>query len=193
MNYLYGGGFYTLKYVKVYKEEDRMSPEGAAYQDISILVEAIDRVDEMGKIRQINELPIEKRKEDLLLDDIVESVNGIGRIVQYRVFGNEFNAQNCAIEFVQEGEFKKASMDGYCRMFDGRNEGEAQLGFFREGVPKGKYQRFSIDGEVIETGERDGETLTTKFDMANFLTRTLKGENDEMQKVRKSIKEKIKK
>ena len=31
VNYLYGGGFFTLKWVKVSKEEDERSPEGALY------------------------------------------------------------------------------------------------------------------------------------------------------------------
>ena len=42
----------------------------------------------------------------------------------------------CAI---QEGRFKKGCMDGYCRHFDATENGFAEVGFFKEGEPDGKY------------------------------------------------------
>lgn len=148
VNYLYGGGFYTLRQVQVEFAESRMSEKGAAYMDISILVESIDELEEMKKYKVINDTPMEQRNptEKLLLTQLAQSLNGYGRIIQYRAFGADFGPKNCCIEFIQEGHFKNGKMDGYCRMFDARAEGSVQVGYFREGIPMGKFQKFAIDG-----------------------------------------------
>lgn len=33
-------------------------------------------------------------------------------------------------------------MDGYCRHFDATDEGNVELGIFKEGQPNGKFQSF---------------------------------------------------
>lgn len=124
-----------------------------------MLVESIDDHQGMTKFKYINDMPVEKRKAEgsLYLDDIIKALNGYGRIIQYRVYGDSFTPDNCSIEFVQEGRFKQGLMDGYNRMFDGREDGYVQLGYFQDGVPKGRYQSFSIEGDCLQEGIKEGE------------------------------------
>mmetsp|Transcript_13591 Transcript_13591/g.21239 ORF Transcript_13591/g.21239 Transcript_13591/m.21239 type:complete len:146 (-) Transcript_13591:11-448(-) len=144
----------------------------------------------MKQFKLINDMPVEQRKgQPLMLNDIIESLNGFGRIVQYRVFDDNFIAENCTIEYVQEGRFRQGSMDGYCRMFDAREDGFAQVGYFREGVPMGKYQRFTLDGVCEEEGIREGADLVKQIEVRNYLTRTLNsGKQAEWHQGRVSLK-----
>mmetsp|Transcript_5480 Transcript_5480/g.9289 ORF Transcript_5480/g.9289 Transcript_5480/m.9289 type:complete len:89 (+) Transcript_5480:586-852(+) len=77
-------------------------------------------------------------------------------------------------------------MDGYCRMFDGRGEGHVKLGFFREGVPSGKFQSFTTDGASIEEGIKEGDDLLKEIDIANYLTKFLKNDRHSLQVLEKS-------
>ena len=46
-------------------------------------MEAIDHLEEMKKFKIINDMPIEqrKKKDTLFLEDIIQSINGYGRII----------------------------------------------------------------------------------------------------------------
>ena len=51
IDYLYGGGFYVLHNVRVHKEDPEDDHEGVDYMDIYMLVESIDQLEEMKKLK----------------------------------------------------------------------------------------------------------------------------------------------
>jgi len=175
VNYLYGGYFYDIESVKVYKDEEEK--EEATYCDIAILVESIDDLEEMKQFKKLSDMTIQERtqKGQLYLQDIIKAVNGYGRIIQYKANG-EFTPKNLTVEYVQEGRFREGVMDGYCRMFDGRDAGKVELGYFKEGKPLGKYQSFSISGQQLEEGIKEGDNLVKDIVISSYQTRVLKND-----------------
>jgi len=77
--------------------------------------------------------------ETIFLDDVLHALNGYGRIIFWRCYGDIDKPLDCAIENVQEGRFTEGAMDGYCRSFDAIDEGFVEVGFFKAGVSQGKY------------------------------------------------------
>ena len=144
--------------------------------DIYLLVDSVDHHEEMKKLRTSFELTKEgvvpvnksfknKHEQELYLADIMQALNGYGRIVYFRCFGDVNNPQDCAIEFVQEGQFKNGFMDGYCRIFDGVGDGMCEVGFFKEHKVQGKYMQFRVDGTLVEYGVKDGDDLVKVVDI----------------------------
>lgn len=62
INYLYGGGFYTLKHVQHNENEVIDSEAGAMFSDIFILVESIENLDKMQQIKVISDMSPSDRK-----------------------------------------------------------------------------------------------------------------------------------
>ena len=62
INYLYGGGFYTLKHVQHNEHEKIDSEAGAMFSDIFILVESIENLDKMQQIKVISDMSPADRK-----------------------------------------------------------------------------------------------------------------------------------
>ena len=186
VDYLYGGGYYVLHNVRVSKEEpQRLSNggnSGVELVDIYMLVESIDRLDEMKKLKVIGQqnknVPTKKhqKEETLYLDDFIHALNGFGRIIYWRCFGDIHNPLDCAIEYVQEGKFKQGAMDGYCRSFDALDDGFVEVGFFKDGVSQGKYMSFKIDGTVLHQGIKDGDDMIKEVEIADFKTRNLQSD-----------------
>ena len=56
VNYLYGGGYYTLKHIKHNENEICNSESGATFSDIYILVESIENLEKMQKIKVVNDM-----------------------------------------------------------------------------------------------------------------------------------------
>ena len=93
-----------------------------------------------------------KPSKTILLADLEESLTGYGRIVEYRVYNSDFQPQNCKIERIKEGRFKKGKMEGYARKFTLTNNGTCFVGFYKEGKPDGKFSIFDKDGETTKQG-----------------------------------------
>jgi hypothetical protein len=72
--------------------------------DIYLLVETIQNIDEIKKLKVLNEqnrVGKGDRYENLQLDDILGALNGYGRIILYRVYGgNPNDPDQCEIEAV---------------------------------------------------------------------------------------------
>lgn len=63
IDYLYGGGYYVLKNVQVNGETHDENPnQGQEYMDIYILVESIDQLEEMKKLKILNQSHVQDKK-----------------------------------------------------------------------------------------------------------------------------------
>ena len=62
VNYLYGGGYYVLKHVQHNPNEEINGEHGAMFSDIFILVESIENLDKMQKIKVKNDEAPDVRK-----------------------------------------------------------------------------------------------------------------------------------
>jgi len=206
VNYLYGGGFYELANVretpppmfenelanKVFelgnalynawggddKEEEEETPENdVVFWDIKMLVDSIQETDDLKKLRYMNEQPkgYEKTVE---LEDVLPLLTGYGRIIKYKVLNEEekFTGNNCELLYIVEGKFVEGQMDGYCRLIDCTAE-EVHVGFFKNDLPMGKYQKFTLDDEVAEEGIKEEEELVKEVEIKNYLTRDLTNAN----------------
>lgn len=153
VQHLYLGGWKEIAHVKVDPEEDIQSEEGAMYCHIYMLVGSIHMGDEKNLIMQSDKIPMKDRLHigELTFDQIKSSMNGFGRVIYFRAIGDH-KPQNQHIKHIQEGQFKNGLMQGYCREFrDSPQDGYpvCWLGFYKEGLPSGKFQSFKLDGEVI--------------------------------------------
>jgi len=74
----------------------------------------------------------------LEFDQIKEALNGHGRIIYY-IMGSDFSAEQQELKEIQEGHFRNGLMDGYSRRFNVAGSPHVQLGFFKDGLPMGKY------------------------------------------------------
>ena len=153
-----------------------------------MLVESIDKLDEMKKLKILNQqgsnIPLKKGQtaETLYLDDFIHALNGFGRIIFWRCFGDVANPLDCAIENVQEGRFRQGAMDGYCRSLDAVDEGFVEVGYFKDGVSQGKYQSFKIDGTLLHQGIKDGDDMIKEVEIADFNTRNLQSDLSQLDK-----------
>lgn len=207
IDYLYGGGFYCLHNVRVNPDGEEDPSDGIQYMDIYLLVESIDQLEEMKKLKALNDVtptqvigapgaPLQKgfkqaRKTELFINDILPALNGYGRIVYFRNYGDVNEPQDNAIEFVHEGRFKNGQMDGYSRNFDGLGDGFVEVGFFKEGRVQGKYMQFKIDGVLVEYGIKDGEDIVKTVEIQDFKTRNLKSDLKSLEKSKKVINTKV--
>lgn len=88
-----------LKNVKVGHDEEtqgNQQHQGEEYMDIYILVETIQNMDEIKKLKVLHEQNRVGKGDrfetsGVQLDDILSALNGYGRIVLYRVFGGNPN------------------------------------------------------------------------------------------------------
>jgi len=102
VDYLYGGGYYTVNNIKEEAAEpeedeeqvdeygDPIEPEAEepVFWDVSMLVERVEQLEELQSIRQLEAAP--KTKESIVpLDSIISSLTGYGRILKYRVIDEE--------------------------------------------------------------------------------------------------------
>ena len=181
VDYLYGGGYYELKEVLI-DEDDDVSE--STFLDIYILIESIDNMDDLKDLKLLAQkaqgVPEKKGTNTskgapkfLRYSEIAKSLNGYGRFVQYNAYGVN-SPQNMEVLAIQEGRFKAGCMDGYCRHYDGTENGFVEVGFFKEGEPYGKYQSFQIDGKKSQEGIKEGEKLVKEISIANYLTRVVK-------------------
>jgi len=84
VDYLYGGGYYTLKFVRV-----RDTKDGRTYMaDIYLLIESIENIDniktlkvEVEKAQSLK--PGDQHYKSLEFDQIAEALTGFGRIIYY--------------------------------------------------------------------------------------------------------------
>lgn len=110
------------------------------------------------------------------------ALNGYGRIIHFKCYGDVNDEKDNAIETIQEGRFKQGFMHGYCRNFDSLDEGFAEVGFFNEGDCYGKYQSFRLDGTLLQQGIKDGDQLTKEVEIADFMTRNLQSDLSQLDK-----------
>jgi hypothetical protein len=97
-----------------------------------------------------------------LLEEIKEGITGFARIIYYtnssfsaiiedtNLSKNSsklvnMNPLNLCLQRVEEGQFSKGKKDGYCRIISAQ-DGKAQVGFFQEDKPMGKYCVYAADG-----------------------------------------------
>jgi hypothetical protein len=95
--------------------------------------------------------------------DFKQHLNGFGRIIYYQSNDATLKPENCALIKIVEGRFKQAELDGYCRVFTAKGaptEAFCEVGYFKENVPNGKYQKFSLDGTCVTEGIMEGDQLT---------------------------------
>ena len=63
----------------------------------------------------------------------------------------------------------------YCRDFSIiDDEAGCQFGFFKDGQPCGKYQKFDIEGNCLQEGIKEGNETKKDIKIQNYLTRTVK-------------------
>ena len=60
-------------------------------------------------------------------------------------------------------------MDGYCREFNCEDD-SVQVGYFREGKPFGKYQKFDIDENCLEEGIKDEDQELESTPISTYMT-----------------------
>jgi len=168
---LYGGAFYILKNVKY---------AANVYCDIWMLVEAIDDPAMIKSFHQHNNISREERrnKDGLRFDSIKKHLTGYGRIIYFQTNDHEFRAEECSLIRMHEGRFRQSEPDGYCRILTFSGEGGCELGYFKEGHPSGKYQRFDTQGVCHETGIKEGNHLTKSCEINTYQTRMIKTAND---------------
>lgn len=110
----------------------------------------------------------------------------------FRCLGDINNPLDCSVELIQEGKFRHGLMDGYCRSFDGVDEGMVEIGFFKEGRPLGKYQQFEIrSGNLVAQGIKDGDDLIKQVEIADFMTRNLTSDLVQLEKSVKNDKQRL--
>ena len=111
---------------------------------------------------------------ELEFDDIKNSMNGYGRIIYFRCH-DDHKPEHQHLEYIQEGKFRNGLMNGYCRdmsIIDG--EAHCKLGFWKDGEPSGKYQKFDLEGNSLQEGIMEGETMKKEIKIQNFLTQSVK-------------------
>lgn len=95
-----------------------------------------------------------------------------GKDEDYTGFGliNE-KSENLEIVEVSEGHFTNGKKDGYCRVISG--DGSAEVGFFEDDEPKGKYCKYNLDGTYMqEEGLYEGyEECQKNLTIANYTSR----------------------
>ena len=65
-------------------------------------------------------------------------------------------------------------MDGYCREFNCEDD-SVQVGYFREGKPFGKYQKFDIDENCLEEGIKDEDQELESGPISTYMTQFVVG------------------
>ena len=170
VDYLYGGGYYKIEQVKAGEDND--------YFDIFILVESIEDMDLLKQLK-IGKTS-ENQKSQFSYEEIEKSLNGFGRMIQYKSHNDSFAPENLQLIEVFEGQFRKGLMEGYCRHFVAKEKDSSmvELGFFKEGQPSGKYSSFSFEGAVLEEGIKERDQLVKQIPIGNFLTRVITTGND---------------
>ena len=170
VDYLYGGGYYTLKFVQIDDEYDK-----GLLVDCYMLIDSIDDLEDMKSLKldvekSENMKPNSKGFKQLNYKDIQAALNGYGRLIFYKTTNQgSLTPSDLEIMKVQEGKFKNGLMDGYCRSFDLKAGNEkVEVGFMKEGKPMGKYQSFLLDGTPVEEGIKEGEELIKKINIANY-------------------------
>lgn len=102
----------------------------------------------------------------LMLDEIKDSLTGIGRIIEYRCCNRnvdpsqDFDKQNWIMS-IKEGEFIRGTAQGFNRQMAGFN-GHCKLGFFHDDQPYGNYVEYDQNGkEFAKSGIylREGECI----------------------------------
>jgi len=71
-------------------------------------------------------------------------------------------------------------MDGYCRLIDLTTE-EVHVGYFQGDMPKGKYARYNINGQLQEEGIKEEDELVKEIEINHFMTRILDTKRDKIQ------------
>ena len=119
---------------------------------------------------------VSKNKEFMQFDDIKESINGFARIISYKAFNGNPEAENNELESVVEGQFKGGLKEGYCRGISAIN-GSCSAGFHKAGVPSGKWTAYKSTGEFSHPeGFYDGTTCTKNIGITDFNTACAKKE-----------------
>ena len=83
-------------------EQNNSEPQSdcSLFVDIDILVDSV-QVDQLRDVNRIKDIPANQRGENdtLQYKDIVENINGYGRLIYYKMFSNgiQFSSENCAI------------------------------------------------------------------------------------------------
>jgi hypothetical protein len=180
INYLYGGGFYTLKHVQHSENEVIDSESGAMFSDIFILVESIENLEKMQQIKVISDMSPTDRKQQqpIFMSEISDAMTGYGRVIEYRAYSSDFAQDSCKIERVKEGKFKKGKMDGYARKFTGLKGGNCFVGFFKDGKPDGKLEVIDKDGYIIKQGIYNDSECVKEIEINNYTTRIIKTGKD---------------
>lgn len=180
VNYLYGGGYYILRHVQHNPNEEIDSEHGAMFSDVFILVESIENLDKMQKIKVINDMApdVRKTQKPILMEDLSEAMTGYGRVIEYRAYSSDFHPESCKIERVKEGKFKNGKMEGYARKFTGLKGGNCFVGFFKEGKPDGKLEVIDKDGYIIKQGIYNDSECIKEIEINNFTTRIIKTGKD---------------
>jgi len=122
--------------------------------------------------------PIHVRKfqghRDFFFDEIAPFLNGYGRLVHFTCHKDLGNPLDLELTSIEEGRIAQGELDGYGRRFNLTHMEELiEVGFFRHGVPLGKYHSFTKNGDTKEQGIRDGDDLVKKVEIKDFMTRNL--------------------
>ena len=119
-----------------------------------------------------------KTQTPILMEDIADSMNGYGRVIEYRAYSNDFAPEQCKIERGKEGKFKNGKIEGYARKFTGVMGGNCFVGFFKEGKPDGKLEVFNKDGEIIKQGIYNDSECIKEIPIKDYMSRIIKTGKD---------------
>jgi len=119
-----------------------------------------------------------KDQNPILMEDLADSMNGYGRVIEYRAYNSDFSPESCKIERIKEGRFKNGKMDGYARKFTGVMGGNCFVGFFKEGKPDGKLEVFNKDGEIIKQGIYNDALCIKEISINNYTSKIIKTGKD---------------
>ena len=149
------------------------------FSDIFILVQSIGDLKKMQQLKVMSASPdVRKTGNSILMEDIIDSISGYGRIIEYRAYSADFHPEACKIERVKEGKFKQGKMDGYARKFTGLKGGNCFVGFFKEGKPDGKLEVIDKDGYIIKQGIYNDSECVKEIEINNYMTRFVKTGKD---------------
>ena len=113
------------------------------------------------------EVVVDILEEDLMFDDIKESLNGWARIISYKAIDGDAD-KKCELESVVEGKFKNGLKEGYCRGISAIN-GSSCAGFNKQGIPHGKWSAYKPSGEFSHPeGLYEGTTCQKNMEIKTF-------------------------
>ena len=106
----------------------------------------------------------------------LDSVNGIGRIVQYQ---NPCDTKQ--IWVIYEGEIRKGRAHGFGRAIYGDSKND-HIGYFENGLKSGLGMEVNRKGRVVSQGVYNNKTLVKKMMISSFECNVSQDEINDMDK-----------